>query len=215
MKAKYCSFFFLLCILLLSCGCGEQPSPDTTPDTPPGSTSDKPEPGTPSDYYPLAAGNYWIYEGYGNEYASFTRKVEYTRDNLAQLSENNGGTVITTVLSREDTGITRVFFEPESYHPGNLLEANFTPNDQTVLLQYPLVIGATWTSGDCEKIVEATDVEVATPAGVFEQCAKIRLTWPQSNGYEYYKVGIGMVKQEFLMEEGTISSTLKEYHLTE
>lgn len=215
MKAKYYYRVFLLFCLYLFCGCGGQTAPGTIPAIPPDSTADEPSASTPGNYYPLAAGNYWIYEGDGNEYASFTRKVEYASGDLTQLSDNNGGTVVTTVLSRDDNGITRIYFEPESYSPGNLLETGFSSNDNTLLLKYPLEPGTAWASGDCQKLVETNGIEIRTPAGVFDDCVKIKLTWPQSDGYEYYKAGIGMIKQEFLIEGGTISSTLKEYHIAE
>lgn len=68
----------------------------------------------PSDYFPLTAGMSWEYQGEGNEYASFKRKVLFVKGNLAQIQEDNGGTVSASVFKTTNDSVNRVFFTSEA-----------------------------------------------------------------------------------------------------
>jgi hypothetical protein len=43
-------------------------------------------------YFPTEQNLTWAYEGSGNEYAAFTRKVIYKEDSRVQIAQDNGGT---------------------------------------------------------------------------------------------------------------------------
>jgi len=167
----------------------------------------------PADYFPLAKGSFWEYEGDGNEYASFNRKVLFTKGNLAQISEDNGGTVITRIIEAADNGIKLVYFEPESYNPNNMLETAFVSNNDTILIKGPIQVGTNWTDNDGAKEIVAVDAQVDTPIGKFDNCIKIKTKSIEEVIYRYYKKDIGMVKQEFISGDTTITSTLKKYKI--
>jgi hypothetical protein len=181
-----------------------------------GCQSDKPNPDTselPSEYFPLTAGSYWEYEGEGNEFASFTRKVLFTKENLAQTTEDNGGTVMTRIYETNDNKVTNVYLAGEDYNPENLLEKGYTPNENNIMLQAPLKAGTAWDSNGVNKSIVAVDAVVETPAGKFDNCIKVEIPSSNDTMYQYFKKGVGMVKQEFIAGDMTVTSTLKKYEI--
>ncbi len=168
----------------------------------------------PKDYYPLTVGSYWEYEGVGNEYAAFTRKVLFAKGNLAQTSEDNGGTVATRIIETTDSYVKVVYMQGEDYEPKNLLETGYTANANDILLQAPVKVGTTWAGTNTNKQIIAIDAAVDTPAGKFENCVKVKLPGQNDTIYQYYKKGVGMVKQEFITTNNeTITSALKKYEI--
>ncbi len=168
----------------------------------------------PKDYFPLTVGSYWEYEGSGNEYATFTRKVLFSKDNLAQTTEDNGGTVATRIIETTDTMVKVIYMAGEDYQPKNLLETNFTRNTNDIILQAPLKVGTAWAGNNTNKQIIAVDATVETPAGKFENCIKVKYPGQNDNLYQYFKKGVGMVKQEFITTNNEIiSSTLKKYEI--
>jgi len=168
-----------------------------------------------ADYLPLTKGSNWDYEGEGNEYASFTRQVLFTKGNLAQTSDDNGGTVITRIIETTDNGLKILYFQPEDYQPSNLLETSFTANSQNLIIKNPIQIGTSWTDPDGKKEISALDSVVDTPLGKFDGCLKIKISTEKDTSivYQYFKKGVGMVKQEFFSGDTTITSTLKKYKI--
>ncbi len=167
----------------------------------------------PADYFPLSKGSYWEYLGEGNEYASFNRKVLFTKGGQAQISEDNGGTVITRIFELTDSDVKLVYFEGETYQAANLLEAGFVANNNTISIKSPIQVGTTWTDKDGVKEIIAVDAQVDTPLGKLDNCIKIKITSSYDVLYRYYKKDIGMVKQEFISGDTTITSTLKNYKI--
>lgn len=167
----------------------------------------------PQDYFPLTVGSYWEYEGSGNEYASFTRKVLYTKGNLAETSEDNGGTVTTRIIDTTENVIKVVYFMGEDYEPKNLLESSFKRNSSSIILEGPITVGTSWSDQGVNKSIIAVDAVVDTPAGKFENCIKVKSGGPNDTTYQYYKKGVGMVKQEFIAGDTTVTSTLKKYQV--
>lgn len=166
-----------------------------------------------TEYAPFTKGSYWEYEGNGNEYASFNRRVLFTKDNFAQISEDNGGTVITKIIEGTNDVVKLVYFQGESYQPENMLETDFTANSDTIIIKSPLQVGTNWTDKEGKKELVALDSIVDTPLGKFDNCLKIKITNPDDAIYQYYKKGIGLVKQEFISGDATITSTLKKYQV--
>lgn len=168
----------------------------------------------PKDLFPLTVGSYWEYEGSGNEYASFTRKVLYTKGNLTQTSEDNGGTVATRVIETTDSLVKVVYMQGEDYQPKNLLETGYTANANDILLQAPVNVGTTWAGTNTNKQIIDIAATVETPAGKFENCVKVKQPSQNDTIYQYYKKGVGLVKQEFITTNNeVISSTLKKYEI--
>jgi hypothetical protein len=205
----------MLLLLLLAAGCSDQAAPPGGSQTPqPGNTAPQPTPAvlTAQSYFPIKAGSSWTYQGEGNEFASFTREVIYSKDNRGQFKESNGGTVSSAVFEVNADAVTRIFFKGEEYEPDNLLEdPAFTGNDNTVMIKAPLTAGTTWTSGNMEKKIVSVDATIDTPAGKFEKCLQIEARTPESLVTEYYQEKVGLVKREFRSGDALVTSTLSQY----
>ncbi len=166
----------------------------------------------PGDYFPLTEGSNWKYQGEGNEFASIGRTVLFTKGNRAQMKWENGGTVGAAVFETTECAITRIFMQGEEYNENNFLDT--PPNEHTIILKAPLAVGTKWENfeGGYRKIV-AVNAIVATPAGKFEKCVKVKITGQNSTIYEYYQEGIGMVKREFISGDARVTSSLEEFNI--
>lgn len=169
----------------------------------------------PADFYPLTVGSFWEYEGSGNEYAAFSRKVLFAKGDLAQTSEDNGGTVATRVVESTASYVKVVYMQGEDYQPQNLLERGFTANTEDILLRAPVQTGTSWPASNITvKQIVAVNFTVTTPAGRFENCVQVKQPGQDFTIYQYYQKGVGMVKQEFITADNEIiSSTLKRYEI--
>ncbi|HNX28064.1 MAG TPA: hypothetical protein PKN87_01440 [Syntrophomonadaceae bacterium] len=162
-----------------------------------------------SDYLPLEAGSQWDYLGEGNEYASYKLKVLYREGDLAQLSRDNGGTVMALIYKIEADRILQVYSREDFYEDTNILD---TPADEAeVILQAPFTVGASWEATDRTYTITATDETITVPAGVFDHCLKIVSTFPDSSHTvtEYYAPGTGMIRSEFKDGEAEVTSSLQ------
>lgn len=162
-----------------------------------------------SDFFPLELGYTWEYEGEGNEYASFNRKVVFSNNNLYQIREDNGGTVTASVFKVSSSDITRVFFIGEAYGEENYL--NNESNEGVTILKEPLDVGTKWEEQNGTLEIGSINEMVSTPAGNFSDCIKVILTSEDSIVNEYYKEGVGMVKREFISGETKVTSSLKKF----
>ncbi|MHB1127384.1 MAG: TapB family protein [Bacillota bacterium] len=167
----------------------------------------------PGDYFPLTQGSTWEYEGEGNEYAAFDREVVYVKGNLAQLKEDNGGTVMARVFKTTDNTVTSIFNQGEEYTPQNLLDRE--PNEQSTILMSPLAVGTKWEEAGVKREIVDIATTVETPAGVFKNCIKVKIVHPgdTSTVYEYFAKGVGTVKEEFISGDTRVTSTLKSYSI--
>ncbi|HWI55087.1 MAG TPA: M56 family metallopeptidase, partial [Desulfobacteria bacterium] len=165
------------------------------------------------DYFPLKKGNKWVYQGTGNEYASFSREVLFTEGNLAQTLEINGGADVTKILQITGNTVTEIFKQVEPSAPVNLLHKK--PNEQRILLNSPLSIGTKWNDGNTQIEIVDTAATVKTPAGTFKSCIKVKSTFPTDSSvmYQYYAKGVGLVQEDFITGGDKISSSLESYHL--
>lgn len=164
---------------------------------------------TPGDFFPIVAGSSWEYQGVGNEYASFNRKLLFTSENLAQIREDNGGTVSASVFKITSDAVTRIYFLGEAYEQTNFLNSN--PNENIIILKAPLQIGTKWTEPNGTREIIDLNATVDTPAGNFSECLKVKIVNENSTLYEYFKKGVGMVKREFISGDTKVTSSLKKY----
>jgi len=163
------------------------------------------------EYFPVAEGSTWSYAGEGNEFAAFNRTVMFVGENRAQLKEDNGGTVSSSVYEIGEEKIVRIFFQGEQYEPLNLLEVY--PNDELIILQAPLKVGAKWETANTTREIVDVNASVETPAGKFDKCLQIRISTEGSTVDEFYKAGVGLVKREFNAGETKVISTLEKYNI--
>lgn len=167
----------------------------------------------PGDYFPLTKGSYWEYEGEGNEFAGFTREVLYTKENRAQTREDTGGTVGTAVFKTTGNAVTRIFFMGESFEDKNLIDVK--PKEEVIIIKTPIRLGNVWDEPKGTREIVAIKATIETPAGIFEDCLGIKITYQGSTMYEYYKAGVGLIKREFVAGEtgDRVTSTLKKYSI--
>lgn len=211
-KINFKIIYLLFIMIFISVGCSQaNPTPE-----PNDSQDEQKEPIQqaelkPADFFPLTQGSTWEYQGEGNEYASFLREVVFAEEDRAQVKENNGGTVSAAVFQVSETAVTRIYFQGEAYEDENFLDVS--PGENTVILKTPLEVGTKWEDSSASKEIVETDAVVETPAGTFENCLKVKSTYEDSTIYEYFKVGVGMVKREFTSGETKVTSSLEKYSI--
>ncbi|NLV57664.1 MAG: GerMN domain-containing protein [Clostridiales bacterium] len=163
---------------------------------------------TVADYYPVRENTRYVYEGMGNEYASFTVYTEYASQDRMQQRVDNGGTVTARVIRRENGSVTRVLSSPEAYVRENLLDAPET--EREVLLMEPLQAGTTWQVRDgVTRTITDMAVEVATPSGNY-QALEVVTEGPGYKITDYYARDVGLVRTVYLAGEAEIFSTLSQ-----
>ncbi len=163
-------------------------------------------------YYPLDEGSFWDYEIVVTEFGR-SRDPSFERiRNLAQVrvngeevtprkAESPGGMTF-LVAARED-GVCLVGGQPANQDEPTLLD------EPDYFIKEPIEVGATWTYEGITMTIEATGVSVTVPAGAFDGCLKIkragtiegqymgpRATVIESEGYEWYAPGVGLIKSE-------------------
>lgn len=159
------------------------------------------------DYYPIKENVKYVYEGSGNEYASYTVYIDYTSEDKVQQRIDNGGTVSVKVIEVKDGKVTRLFSKGEIYYRENLLESK---NDEEVLLMEPLTKGTTWKLNDSRtRIINNTSADVTTPSGSYKA---IEVVTEGSNDktIDYYAKDVGLVKSVFISGETEIISSLSK-----
>lgn len=168
-----------------------------------------------SDYYPLAVGNQWEYEGVGNEYASYTQKVLYSKGYKYQVMIDNGGTVSANIYVLNDESLVLIYSEAEVYDEKIVLDE--VGNMEDIIIKAPLEVGTKWESqGNLCEITD-TDATVTVPAGTFENCIVIKVTYKESGAFSnfYYSKGVGLVKSEYIDNDFEVLSLLKSYKLSD
>lgn len=205
LKKKNILWSIIVLVFLFFSGCSPA-GPEPSPSSPNEQTENI------AAYIPLSVGNYWLYEGIGNEYASYTEKVTYQQRNQYQVIIDNGGTVTANRYEVAADRIVNTFRQSEFYEDKNILDQ--PSNIEAILLQSPLTAGNSWTSeGNSFEVID-TSATVEVPAGIFENCLTVKITYPESRNYSlyYYKKDVGLIKSEYVMpENGKVVSQLKEY----
>lgn len=204
----------ILCLLIsmvLLLGCDKK---DTNP---PSNDGQKPAASITdiTSYFYIDKNPTWEYQGTGNEYASFTRKVLYQENNLVQITDDNGGTVMAMIFKLSPEEIVKIYAEAEFYDNKNILSSK--PNRQEIILKSPLKVGAEWQDENYKSEVISIDETLEVPAGKYNQVVKIKRTSLKEKGtgenYEYYAKGVGLVMREYIREyisEGlTVTSQLR------
>ncbi|MEL7655413.1 MAG: GerMN domain-containing protein [Bacillota bacterium] len=159
-----------------------------------------------ADYFPIEDNTKYVYEGMGNEFASFNAFVDYTSENKAQQMIDNGGSALARVYEIKDGKLIRTFSKGEVYYRENFLDQN---DMEEILLMEPLKEGTTWTiPGGYKRTITDTSKEVETPMGTY---TAIEVTTEQEDGRntDYYAKDIGLVKTSYRSGDMEVSSTLK------
>lgn len=205
----------LLFSLIIS-GCATQDSlPNTTPgDIAPGNTTGDPSKTTQAellikDYFAYQENTKYVYEGQGNEYASYTVFVDYLKGNRVQLRSNNGGTETVRVLENNNGELSLLVLKGEAYYREDLTQGPNLPQGE-VLLKEPLTQGTSWTLADNRKrSISNIDVEVNTPSGTYK-AIEVTTEGKDSKVLDYYAPNVGLVRSVFQSNGMEVSSTLSK-----
>ncbi len=222
MKKIILSFgIVMLMIILSACNKGKQENGnETTPTVTPGITqpadqnseADSQEgKAAITDYYPMLADTEYVYEGEGNEYASYSQTTDFldAMDNRIQTRTNNGGTETVRVIEINDGKLEILKALGECYYRDNLMLGTASEEPAEVLLMEPLVQGTQWTLPDGRKrYISAVDMEVTTPLGSYK-AIEVTTENGDNTSKDYYAPQVGLVRSVFQTEGMEVTSTLK------
>ncbi|HZK44469.1 MAG TPA: hypothetical protein VFC73_09350 [Syntrophomonadaceae bacterium] len=169
-----------------------------------------------ANYFPSTVESSWEFKGTGNEFAEYKQTVTYQKDDKVQFAINNSGTSSKAIYTISDNAITRVLLIHESYDDENLLETDYEPNDDTIMIKLPFQVGNKWDVPNGSREIVDTESNIITPAEYFTDCIKIKCEFNESEGYsyEYYQKDVGLVKTEYIHDDYKINSTLKKYFIS-
>lgn len=162
-----------------------------------------------SDYFPFTANLKTVYEGSGNEYASYTSYVDYIKGDKIQIRTNNGGTETASVYQNINGELVLLNTEAEVYYKQDITSAE--PKKHDIVLKEPLVAGTKWTLPDgSTRSITGVDVDVTTPSGKYK-ALEVTTVRSDSTTKDYYVLNKGLVKTVWSSENMEVSSSLKEY----
>lgn len=214
---------FIMMVSLLACTTPAVETPMETPtetptETPVETPIDTPDTSEPvvettepipaltvRDYFPDLTDVIRTFEGEGNEFARFTVRTEYVKDDFVQFHSNNGGTETVDVYEVTENEVRRTFSESEIYFRENHL--NYATPDMTrILLQAPLEVGHSWED---PLMGTATIIALDEPIEILDGLTVRTIAVETGDTIEYYAPEYGLVKRDF--QDGLVTSTLREF----
>ncbi|NLF28113.1 MAG: GerMN domain-containing protein [Clostridiales bacterium] len=172
----------------------------------PGASGLADQPAGVAAYFPIRPNARYVYEGTGNEYASYDVFVDYAQDTKMQQRVDNGGTVLARVVEVKEGAAKIVYTREEAYYRENFL--NKEPNADEILLMEPLVEGTRWALADGrERRIASVSAPVSTPSGDY---TAVEVVTASENGTtaDYYAMGVGLVKSVFRYGDFEVISAL-------
>lgn len=198
-------------ILISSCNPGTRILPDETSISPGSSgdlssdiSSNQDDPLTADMFFVYKDNTKYVYEGIGNEFASFTVNVDFKTADTVQTRTNNGGTEIVRVIINSGSKISVIREEPEIYFRENFLEGDFA--DEEILIMEPVIVGTKWDiKNNRERFISAIDKEITTPYGSFKALEITTVSKGSDSDIvlDYYVKDIGHIKTIFRSNEGS------------
>jgi hypothetical protein len=159
-----------------------------------------------SDYFPVHSNTRLVYQGEGNEYASYEVYTDYARDSRQQQRIVTGGSTSVRVIDTSKNEAAVVFAKGEVPWRQNMLDQS--PGASEVLLRVPLEAGNAWLLGDPRtRTITAVGIRVTTPLGTYDTI-EVTTEGPYGKAADYYASGVGLVKSVYMSEGGTVTSTL-------
>lgn len=161
-----------------------------------------------NDYFCYRADTKYVYEGKGNEYASYTVYIDYLEDSVVQLRKSTGGSEIVNVLEAKYGMLSILTSKGDCFYREDFMSNAGT--DSEIVLKEPLVKGTAWTLHDGNKrYISNVDVEIVTPSGIYETL-EVTTEDGENRTLDYYAPDIGLVKSVFKSSDTEISSTLSK-----
>ena len=160
------------------------------------------------DYYPLKENVRYVYEGQGNEYASYDVYIDYISGQKVQQRINNGGTVTARIIEMKEGKLVQAYSREESNYRENLL--NSPSQGEEVMLMEPLKKGTSWKLEDSRtRTITNLSAEVSTPSGKYE-AIEVSTEGPHGQTLDYYVKGMGLVHSVFRAEGMEVRSSLSK-----
>lgn len=162
-------------------------------------------------YFP-ADGSTAYYQGYGNEFASYTLQTTYIDPSSIAQIENNGGVTLLKVYRITNSSIALVYMEAVDETPTlPLAQEIATLPVIEIILQQPLEVGRRFNGWD----IVSTTASVTTEYRTFHDVLELRKTKDNLTTSKYFAKGVGLVltKDEIVTTSGKsfiISSTLQK-----
>ena len=193
---------FAIAAAVLACAC----STDTVkPDGTAAATNAK---ARIADYFPANDNIRLVYQGEGNEYASYDVYTDYTDDGHLQLRINTGGTTAVRIIRVNKNRAEIVFSQGEVYYRQNMLDLE--KGAPEALLKAPLEVGHAWLLGDGRiRTITGAGIPVETPAGTYD-AIEVTTEGPYGKAIDYYARGVGLVKAVYMSEGGPVISVLSQ-----
>lgn len=163
---------------------------------------------TIADYFPFKEDAEYVYEGEGNEYASYVIYTDYIKEDSIQLRKSDSGTEVVQVLKYEKGELTRVLSREEAYYRENLIGK--TEGEAEILLKEPLKQGTEWTiPGNHKRYISNVGVDITTPSGDYET---LEVTTEEEGGkkVDYYAPGVGLIKTVYSGKDFQVTSSLSK-----
>lgn len=197
-KAAICALIPLL--LLAGCARGTEPEPaETTPPVVVTVTPETPRKDGPAarDYLSFEPDVHMVYQGSGNEFASFETWVEYVSKDAVQLRVETGGTVSSVVYTAREDALVMTASRGEEYGRANLIGQ---AAKEDILIKEPIAVGTEWQSEGKTRRITGVDVEVTVPLGTYKA---LEVTTKTAAGTvkDYYAKGVGLIKTVFTPSE--------------
>lgn len=141
---------------------------------------------TIKDYFKFKENEIRYYEGEANEFSSFHVFPQYIKDDIVQVSSNNGGTQSVLIYEILEDKLTLKFNEAETYYRNPIyeyLEELDLPEDDWILVQGKIEEGNSWEQADGRQseIVSANQ-SLSTSAFDYENVFIVETTHPQYEG---------------------------------
>lgn len=152
-------------------------------------------------YFPLNLGWEYVYDGGGNEFAPFTRKIMYTDGLLTQILDSTGGANVALAYRVSESQIVQVKNLGEVDDTTNMLDqVDIELAPELVLLSNPVRVGEQWHTGNTIREIIAVDQVIETKAGVFYDVLVVQIGYEHDVdmvGYEYFAKNIGLIRREY------------------
>lgn len=201
-------FSVLLSLIFLG-GCGT--NQNNPPNEPPNNSEQPAQEDMLANCLAYQENTKYVYEGQGNEYASFTTYVDYFKGDKVQLRTNNGGTETVRVLGLNAGQMIQLLAQGETYYREDLTQSSKLNSNGEVLLKEPLTKGTSWTLADNRKrTITNVDMDLSTPAGAYK-VIEVTTEGKDNTIMDYYAPGVGLVKTVYKGSDGyEVTSTLSK-----
>lgn len=164
---------------------------------------------TAKDFFPMIPDRQYIYQGFGNEFLSYTTFTDYTNNTKQQLRISNGATEIVRVYEYTPSGVRLILQKPETYYRENFLSK---PNVlEEYIIKNPIQVGTNWSLLD-GSVREITNINqtIKTPLTTYTSVLEITTTNGNSKSLDYYVKDLGLIKSVYFIDDETLSSEIKQ-----